>query len=251
QPKDSIQSLQVFSHGWQGGPIIWNSVEFDPGGVRLDALDGQDRDPNDTEFRIRDFVGNNPLAGAEGTKFAEAFATDAFIKLWGCVAPTGVRPHMQRYIGSPKGSRGDAARKLHLQNYLDAIGNSYPMEMAIRLNLSVWAAPIGFGSEPGTSVPTNRGRNLNVKYRGVFPPDLNKDQWWRVSWFFRNQDRGVRFYQDVLKARVDAVDFVEHKKSWFEDAQRVAAASLEPGPVDSPMDLQRRLTDRIDALGVG
>jgi hypothetical protein len=124
------------------------------------------------------------------------------------------------------------------------------MEMAARVDLAVWASPLGFGSDPSSSIPTNHG-HLKVKYRGDFPPNLNKDRWWRVSWFFRNQDRGVKFYQDVLKARVDAVDFVEHKKSWFEEAKRVATASLEPGPLDSPLDLQRRLTDRIDALRVG
>ena len=97
------------------------------------------------------------------------------------------------------------------------------MEMAVRVNLAVWASPAGFGSEPGSTVPTNRG-DLKVKYRGVFPPKLTKDRWWRVSWFFRNQDQGVKFYENVLKARIDAVDFVEHKKSWFEDAKRVASA---------------------------
>lgn len=249
QPKESISSLQIFSHGWQGGPILWGSYEFDPAGNRLQPLDGKDRDPNDTDFRLRDFVGSNPLAGADGTKFAEAFTSDALIKLWGCVAPEGIRGQMQRYIAAPKGSRGDAARKAHLQDYLDSIGNSFPMEMAVRLDLAVWASPVGFGSEPGTDVPTNRGKNLSVKYRGKFPPDLNKDRWWRVSWFFRNQDRGVKFYEDVLKTRVDAVDFVEHKKGWFDDAKREATASLEPGPIDSPRDLQKRLTDRIEAMG--
>jgi hypothetical protein len=250
QSKGSIRSLQVFSHGWQGGPIIWGSYEFDPAGTRLEPLDGLDRDPNDTDFRIRDFAGSNPLAGAGGKKFAEAFAPDAMIKLWGCVAPLGIRGQMQRYIRAPKGSRGDATRKAHLQDYLGAIERSYPMEMAVKLNLRVWAAPIGYGSDPGSRVPAGRG-HLNVKYRGKFPPNLKKDRWWRVSWFFRNQDRGVRFYRDVLKAKIDAVDFVAHEKSWFEAAKRDAFASVEPGPVESPLDLQRRLTDRIDALRIG
>jgi hypothetical protein len=247
QPKASIRSLQVFSHGWQGGPIIWNSSEFDPAGDLLHPLDGKDRDPNDTDFRIRDFVGSNPLAGAEGRKFADAFAADALIKLWGCVAPEGVRGQMQRFIRAPRGSRGDATRAAHLQDYLDAIGRSFPMEMAVRLDLAVWASPLGYGSEPGSKVPTNRGE-VSVKYRGAFRPDLKKDRWWRVSWFFRNQDRGARFYQDVLKARVDAVDFIEHRKTWFEDAQRAATAAAQPSPITLPADLQKRLTDLIDAF---
>src|SRR5262245_36998436 len=98
QPKGSIRSLQVFSHGWMGGPILWNSSEFDPDGNRLGPLDGLARDPNDTDFRLRDFVGSNPLAGAGGKEFAEAFVSDAFIKLWGCVAPQEIRQQLRRYI---------------------------------------------------------------------------------------------------------------------------------------------------------
>lgn len=247
EPAASIQSLQVFSHGWMGGPIIWNSAEFDSAGDRMDPLDQQDRDPHDTDFRIRDFFGTNPLAGAEGTKFAAAFAPDPLIKLWGCVAPDGIRPMLRHYVGTPKGPRGDAARKAHLLDYVTAIGNSFPMVMAEQLGLPVWAAPLGYGSEPGSKVPTNRG-NVPVKYLGKFPPDLRKDRWWRASWFFRNQDGGARFYENVLKARIDAVDFIEHRKSWFDAALVTATASAEPGLIDSPMDLQRRLTDRIDAM---
>lgn len=261
QPKASIRSLQVFSHGWMGGPIIWNSAEFDGAGNHLDPLDGQTRDPNDTDFRMRDFVGTNPLAGAEGRKFADAFASDAFIKLWGCVAPVGIRPHLRRYVRAPRGNRGDVIRKSALQSYLTSIGNSFPMEMAVRLDLAVWASPIGYGSEPGSKVPTNRSSDppcspgstshcMSVRYRGKFPPDLRKDRWWRVSWFFRNQDRGARFYRDVLKADIDATDFVEHKKSWFEDAKKIAMAALEPEAVTSPMALQKQLTDRIEELKV-
>ncbi len=91
---------------------------------------------------------------------------------------------------------------------------------------------------------------MTVKYRGVFPPDLKKDQWWRVSWFFRNQDGGARFYTDVLKAKLDAVDFVEFRKAWFDDAKRDATAALEPESPDSPRGLQRRITDRIESLSL-
>jgi hypothetical protein len=246
QPKGSIRSLQVFSHGFIGGPIIWDSYEFDASGNEMDPNDGRDRDPNDTDFRIRDFVGSNPLAGAEGKKFADAFASDAFIKLWGCVAPVGVRGPLRRYMRAPSGSRGDAIRKAALQSYLDSLEESFPMEMAVRLNLTVWASPFGYGSEPGSKVPTNRGE-LSVKYRAVFPPNLRRDRWWRVSWFFGNQDRGAAFYRNVLKAQIDAVDFVAHQKSWLDDAKRVAFAAVEPQGIESPMALQRRLTDQVEA----
>ena len=262
QPKGSISSLQVFSHGWMGGPILWNSSEFDTNGVQLGALDQRARDPNDTDFRIRDFYGTNPLAGDEGRKFADAFAGDALIKLWGCVAPPGPRDILRQYTTAPKGTKGDDARKAALRGYLPLLANSFPMKMATQLNLSVWASPLGYGSEPSDKVPTNRSSDpecssadpdshcMSVKYKGTFPPDLNKDQWWRVSWFFRNQDGGARFYTDVLKANVDAVDFVEHKGTWFEDISKQAFPKLPTGDVDTPTDLQRRVRNQTDALNL-
>jgi hypothetical protein len=249
QPRGSIRSLQIFSHGWIGGPIIWDTYEYDPAGDELDMFDGKDRDPHDADPRIRDFVGNNPLSGFSGMDFAQAFASDALIKIWGCVAPEGVRGPMRNYLRAPKGSRGDAARQAHLKDYLESIEGSYAMEMAKRLDLAVWASPMGYGSEPHTKVPMSRRRELKVRYMGEFPPKLDQHQWWRVSWFFRNQDKGVQFYKDVLKARVDAVDFVEYKRSWFEDAKRVATASGVPNPL-GPRGLQQRLTDVIDSLGI-
>ena len=128
------------------------------------------------------------------------------------------------------------------------------MQMALALQIPVWAAPLGYGTEPGTVIPTNYSKqgeitdSFDVKYKGTWPPDLKKDQWWRVSWFFRNQDRGAEYYRVVLKARIDAVDFIEHKQSWYDDAEKRATASLEPNPVATPMDLQQRLQDRIDTL---
>jgi len=264
QPKASIQSLQVFSHGWQGGPILWGSYEYDEEGRRrLDPLDGSERDPQDTDFRIRDFYGTNPLADAEGRKFADAFASGAFIKLWGCVAPLEPRAMLRLYTQAPSGEKGDASRMAGLRGYLAGLANSYPMKMATQLNLSVWAAPLGYGTDPGSKVPTNRASDppcspakptshcMTVKYKGKFPPNLNEDQWWRASWFFRNQDGGARFYTDVLKAKIDAVDFVEHSGTWFTDIARSAFPQLDPDSsdaVDTPQDLQRRIDAQAQGL---
>lgn len=245
QPKGSVRSLQVFSHGWMGGPIIWNTSEFSPDGT--DAIRREiahDRDPNDTDFRVRDFFGNNPLAGAEGVKFAEAFTPDALIKLWGCVAPSGVRGHLRSYFAVRQGSDGDEARRTALKNYLELVQDSFPMQMALKLGLPVWASPLGYGSEPHTVVPirydasSNVSASLNVSYKGTWPPNLRTDQWWRVSWFFRNQDRGAEYYEKVLGARVDAADFVEHRKSWFEDA---LYRTMPP-----PLGLRPAAQDRMD-----
>lgn len=139
QPKECVKSLQVFSHGWIGGPIIWNSSEFAPDGSSLATDFAADRDPHDVDFRIRDFQGNNPLAGAELTKFKQAFTSDVFIKLWGCVAPRGVRAHIRSYFKAPKGSEGDAARQAALRLYLGMVEVSFPMQLAHELELPVWS----------------------------------------------------------------------------------------------------------------
>lgn len=256
QDPSSIISLQVFSHGWMGGPILWNSEEyFAPDGTWIRDDDTLPRDPNDTEFRVRDFFGSNPLAGSEGAKFSRAFAPDAFIKLWGCVAPDGLRPPVQNYKFSPRNEREKTANQAHLKNYTDSLSGCFALIMAVRLNLPVWASPLGWGSEPSNTVPTSYRagvpNNLTVRYRGIFPPDLTKDQWWRVSWFFRNQDHGARFYRDVLKARIDATDYVEYTAGWFRDAQKLAQQTDDTSLLMSPRGLLEQLSDRIAALSSG
>jgi hypothetical protein len=66
----------------------------------------------------------------------------------------------------------------------------------------------------------------------------------------RSQDGGARFYTVVLKANIDAVDFVEHKGTWFEDAIKAAFPNLQSNTVDTPADLQGRVQDQADALNL-
>jgi hypothetical protein len=248
QTPRTIRSLQIFTHGWAGGPILWDSWEFGTDGSRLEDSSPADRDANDTDFRIRDFKGSNPLAGAEGAKFANAFVASPFIKLWGCVAPEDGRVPLRNYMRIPKGAAGDAARKAHLTNYLEFVGMSFAMQMAGRLGLAVWASPYGWGADYGSVVPTRGDESIRVTYRGVFPPDLSRDRWWRVSWLFRNSDPGARFYRDVFKARIDAVDYVEYRKDWFQSVANGLRASADNLGVTTPVALQQQLTERVDEL---
>jgi len=251
QPAGTIRSLQIFSHGWAGGPILFDTWEFDDAtGNEISDRDA-DRDAHDTDFRTRDFRGNNPLAGAEGKKFRDAFTTDPFVKIWGCVAPEDAREPLRNFMRVPKGAANDGARQAHLKDYLKGVGSSFAMWMAAKLDLSVWASPFGWGADYGSNVPTIGKSSLNVTYQGVFPPDLKRDHWWRVSWLFKNSDPGARFYRDVLKTRLDAVDYVEYRKAWFVDALNAATASVTPSPVTTPRGLQQRLQDRIAALSSG
>lgn len=253
QTKGSVAALHIFSHGYYEGPILWapcfeNSDKHD-----LTAA----RDPNDTEFRTRDFFGTNPLAGVEGRKFADVFENGALIKLWGCnegrsdpdtgewIEGYGLRGMVKRYMAARRGAPGDATRAANLEPYLDAIDGSFQMTMSLKLGLPIWAGPLGWGSDPYEEDAITKSK---LRYTGKFPPKLGKDQWWRVSDYFRGNYR--KFYDSTLKARIDATRYVEHRKLWFEDAKRVATAALEAGPIDSPTALQRRLTDQAEALKI-
>ena len=243
---ESILCLHIFSHGWQGGPLIWNTSEYGTDGRLMEMWDEQDRDPHDADFRIRDFYGNNPLAGGRGAEFSLKFAPGAFIKLWGCVAMAAARAPLRAYMQTRPGKEHDATRKAHLIDYLRNVHSSFQMQMARRLDLPVWASPSGYGSDPSADIPIGANRRLRVTYKGKYPPDLTKDQWWRVSWFFRNQDRGAKFYQDVLNARIDPADFVEHTERWYTDAKTKALVmGVERNIIDAPRDLQDRVTDSI------
>ena len=248
EPAGTIRSLQVFSHGWAGGPILWDTWEFDDTTGNELTVGDADRDPHDTDFRVRDFLGINPLAGMEGAKFKAAFTSDPFIKLWGCVAPHDARAPLRNYMRVANGSAHDDERKAHLKDYLKGVESSFALWMASKLDIPVWASPYGWGADYGSNVPTIRDKSINVTYSGVFPPVLTRDQWWRVSWLFKNSDPGARFYRDVLKTRLDAVDYVEYRKDWYVDAKNAATASTAPPPVQTPRGLQQQLSDRIAAV---
>lgn len=248
QPSGSIRSLQIFSHSWEGGPVLWNSYEFDDDGTPKLGHEGP-RDPHDADFRVRDFYGSNPLSGAEGRKFSKAFTSAPLIKLWGCTRPEpdDRRINVQRYMSAPRGSAGDAARNENLRTYLEFVGRNFPTHMAVRLGLPVWAAPFGWGSDYSTRIPTGKHSHIQVTFRGVFPPDLARDHWWRVSWFFRH-GVGARFYADVFKARIDPTDYVEYKTSWYNAVLGRVRADSGSSAIETPRTLEQRLIDRIGAI---
>jgi hypothetical protein len=254
QDKESVVSLQFFSHGFVEGPILWAEAFEDSD---IQALEDP-RDANDTEFRLRDFYGSNPLAGKEGAAFTKPLDPAALIKLWGCNEgrtdpDTGDwrdgypwRQMITRYMKSPKGEKGDAARTANLEAYLDSLEGTYQLLLATKLGLTSWAGPLGWGSNPYEKdiLPNKTTRTL--RYTGKFPPDLTKELWWRMSAFFTGQFR--TFYKDVLKARIDATGYVEYKRSWFDDARKSVRTALAPSPVMTPQDLFHRLNDRIGRL---
>src|SRR5437899_12675067 len=159
QPEKSIASIQIFSHAVIHQPVLFAaSYEWgDKPDQRADVT--ADRDPNDTEFRLRDFEGKNPLnggdpwaagAGSELSKFRKALEPDVFIKVWGCGEQTyshndgaPIRKLVTDFVAVKSGKSGDAERNRLLLSYLDHVKEFFPYRLAERLNLPVWAGPVG------------------------------------------------------------------------------------------------------------
>lgn len=224
QLPESIRSLQVFSHGFVDGPIIWGrAVDRQPGDLA--------RDPQDTEFRYVDFDEGNPLSGKEGEKFARAFHPEAFVKLWGCDEEKSRRAMVANYLKAPEGNEGDALRKAYLEAYLKLIEYTYFIKLAQLLRLTVWAAPVGWGSRADYELP----------YKKKFPPDLDKELWWRMHSFGKAERR---FYTDVLRADIDATLYAGYNDAWYAYAHRQLEEESRKEPfqpkIRTPKDLELR-----------
>ena len=76
--------------------------------------------------------------------------------------------------------------------------------------MPVYAAPLGWGTDPNLPVGIDgeTAWNIKAKYYGIWPPRKGH-KWWRVSPFFR-PDRGYEFYRKVLGLRMDEVDYVAY-----------------------------------------
>ena len=232
QERGSIIALHVFSHGFPGGPVLWMKPEDHHGDVT------QPRLATDTELRIRDFYGSNPLAKGERTKFNGAFSDNALIKLWGCYEEQPQRTRVAGYIAARR--RGDeASRFCHLYNYLLDINASFAMHMARALNRTIWAAPVGWGTDPNFD---------GSKERDVFPPDLARnDRWWRAGVTFTKvwQD----FFRRDLRAPLDATLYAGYAAGWVDEAFEKIPRPARPAGVPTPRELQQRLQNAIPRIG--
>jgi hypothetical protein len=276
QPARSIVSIQVFSHATIPQPILFpQSYEWgDDFDKKFD--DTADRDPHDTEFRLRDFEGNNPLhgdawdpsSGGEIEKFRAALDPDAFIKIWGCGEQTfthndgaPIRKLVTDFLATKPGTdRGDARRNTLLLTYLDNVHGFFPYRLAERLKMPVWAGPVGWGSDPNDVDGKYSAKTYSkdkYHYVGAFPPNLDKKElWWRLSSEFRsNKKLADQFFKGALKAKMDGLGYVEYKTSWVNAAENAANAALYPGAQNqifqAPALLMQDLLDKVRALSPG
>lgn len=201
RPSADIRELHFFTHGWEVGPVLHNT--FEDASTPLNA-----RDPNDDDPRIKDFSIPAVLDGAEGRKFATAFARTALIKLWGCTHREDFRQMIKRdFYRAPSNADRQAITTRYKQFIRDG---TYQFALHKVTGVPVYAAPLGWGSNPylpfGIQGPA--AAKVRAKYRGVFPP-AKGDQWWRVSQFFR-PDRGRDFYVGELAATLDVLDYVAY-----------------------------------------
>lgn len=231
QPASSVVSFQIFSHGDYDGPILWaHSFE----NVDKDDLT-LPRDDHDTEFRRRDFHGGNPLSGAGGLFFADAFKSPALVKIWGCNEDSKYRVLLRSFLHTPKNRQ--EKRRTILESYLEILDRTFALDFGRLLHQPVWAAPVGWGTTPWGNEP----------YKGNFPPDLDKELWWRVPSTFTRSYREL--YTDVLRAPLDITRYVGFEAGWYDRAYLDATRDqpLDPSFLD-PAALQQQLHSRLPRL---
>lgn len=273
QPAKSIVSLQIFSHGVTYQPVLFaDSYEWRDQPDKL-ADPSAERDPNDTEFRLRDFDGANPLSsdpwatGPSGElgKFRAALADDAFIKIWGCGEQTRqghgapIRKLIADFLATKPGKANEQRRATLVDAYLDHVMEYFPYRLAERLDLPVWAGPVGWGSDnfdiDGTFNKATYARD-KYNWKGTFPPNLRrKELWWRVSINFLNSKAIIeKFFKSTLKAKLDVIGYVEYRKTWVQAAKDAATKVIGPPTsagsiLNAPAELMKELIDRIGTPG--
>jgi hypothetical protein len=268
QPAKSIVSIQIFSHGVTYQPVLFaRSYEWGDD-VYKQTTPTEERDPNDSEFRLRDFEGKNPLSStnigadpwapsSELGKFRAALTDDAFIKIWGCGEQTlyghgeAIRKLLTDFVAIKPSKTNEVRRAVLIDNYLDHIQEYFAFRLAKALNLPVWAGPVGWGSDP-YEIDGDPKSSTATRYAwtGKFPPDLRKkDHWWRVSINFTFNKRLTDFFKSTLRASLDPMGYVEYTPSWLRAArdatQKILNTPATPSRVDEILNAPSKLMDQL------
>ncbi len=203
-PVFSIIELHFFTHGYEGGPVLYNTYD--------DSTDPLQRDPKDKDPRIKDFVIDEVLGPASRLKFVSSFAPSALIKLWGCTHIEKHRQLIKRDFYNRKATEEEKKLiKKVIRNFIR--DDTYQFSLASALGLPVYAAPLGWGTNPYLpfGVHGSKASGMKPKSRKVWPPKVG-DRWWCTSQFFF-PDRGREFYRDELGATIDILDYVAYTAS--------------------------------------
>jgi hypothetical protein len=208
----SLVELHFFTHGWREGPILIDTDQSDQYEGNQKQRDPKDKDPRNKDFDIPDV-----LSGKNGIRFRKAFSSKALVKLWGCSYEQDHRDQVINFYQI----KNDKEKKRILDAYLLAIQDTYQFKLHKAIGIPVYAAPLGWGTNPylpfgiqGKTAAEMADAKLEgdkPKYRGIWPPHKG-DRWWRVSSFF-HPDKGYEFYQKVLGASMDLLDYVAYTDS--------------------------------------
>ncbi len=207
RPKTLID-FSVFSHAWQGGPILFNTVSQTQRAGKLE------RDDKDLDMRAnQDFTSPNVDRWDDMKK---AFAPGSNIHIWGCFATT-IFLHMVQHLIGHRGSRfkevaETTAGKVRLDldsnevtNRLkDAIKTSYMTRIAKFTGADTWGGPPGFGADLTeystiTTIPSGLRAKIGARKQGFVP------RTWKPSGKFR------KLYETTdFSGKFDIFGYLQH-----------------------------------------
>ena len=152
----TLVGFHIFSHAWDGGPILVNTTQASP--YNYGDADEHLRDPGDKDGRHKDFTIDNMPDVAH---FQAAFTSDATLKVWGCLAVTLYKT-MARTAAKARKDKKPRDQKLDFQVDGDSysmtqeeieeyfrtqiIDDSYMRRLGDAVGLPVYGAPPGAGA---------------------------------------------------------------------------------------------------------
>jgi hypothetical protein len=205
----TIVEFSVFSHSWQGGPILFDT------GSRTQSAKKAERDPHDLDMRTsQDFVTPNVDTWSEMPK---AFAADASSHVWGCFATTVFLHMVQHLVSGSKANfkettetstgpleidlaPAEVAKLLKKQ-----IQNSFMMQLAQFTKRPAFGGPPGFGADLTdynllTTIPSRLRSRIGARKQGFVP------RTWQPGSKFR------KFYEskDLGENKFDEFGYLKH-----------------------------------------
>jgi hypothetical protein len=174
----TVADFSIFSHSWQGGPILYNTNS------QTQRAGQAERDPHDLDMRFsQDFVSPNKENWADMPK---AFAADANSHVWGCFATTLFLHMVQHLIRGTKANFKETAQTTSGPVPVDlapkdvakllknAIANSYMMKLAEFTKVPAFGGPPGFGADLTsysaiTTIPSRLRSKIGARKQGFVP----------------------------------------------------------------------------------
>jgi hypothetical protein len=195
QQPGSVLEVSVFSHSHPGGPILFNTRDYNhPRGAR---------DPDDFDARPKDFL---PVNYDGWSSISAALAPEAQWRIWGCRATAQMKqialvcrarrrlatsaPDLTAFFDVASETthgtryRGEVEERLTLgiarREFEENFHAGYPAAVVSALAIDVWAAPPGLGAqykqvEGLWRMEVSGHDDFTAYVRGEFPGDYTTD----------------------------------------------------------------------------